>query len=350
MNRLWKAGLLLVAVVAIAGCKDQPAANTPTTAGGGGNKPSGGTKKYKIVYIPKNTGNPYFDVIISGFKKAGDELGYEFTSVAPAQGDATSQIPFIKQQVQQGVDAIAISPNSPDAVKPALKEAMAKGIKVVTINSDMPGHEDGRDAVVLPMDFTITGKSQIELMSELIGNKGDIAILSATTDAPDQNTWIADMKEALKDPKYKDMKLVEIAYGNDDAQKSLTETQGLITKYPNLRGIISPTTVGVAAAAQAVETAGAASRVQVTGLGLPNLMRRFVLNDTVKKFALWNPEEEGYLAGYLIDGMVKGTIKPASGVTFKAGKLGERKIGDKNVVITGPPVVFDKTNIKQYDF
>jgi len=304
----------------------------------------------KLVYIPKNTGNPYFDSIIKGFEKASAELGYEFTTVGPATADATSQIPFIKTQIQRGVNVIAISPNSPDALNQVFKEAMGKGIKVVIVNSDIPGSEDYRDAAILPMDFNITGKSQVELMGSLIDYKGKIAILSATTDAPDQNFWIEGMKETLKDPKYKDMELVEVAYGNDDPQKSLTETEALLTKYPDLRGIISPTTVGVAAAAQAVETAKRAPQVQVTGLGTPNQMRRFIENGTVTAFALWSPFDEGYLAGYFCTQLAKGEIESKEGVKFEVPGLGEREIGTNRVIITGPPTVFNKDNIGNFDF
>ena len=62
------------------------------------------------------------------------------------------------------------------------------------------------------------------------------------------------MKDELKKPKYKDIKLVKVAYGDDDDQKSFQETQGLIQAYPNLKGIISPTTVGISAAARFLST------------------------------------------------------------------------------------------------
>lgn len=323
-----------------------PTSNSTTTSSN--SSTSGG--KPSIVYIPKNTGNAYFDPVIEGFKKASEEKGFDFTTVAPANASASSQIPFIKEQIQRGVKAIAISPNSPDALKPVLKDAMSKGVKVVTVDADLDGNEDARDAAVLPIDFSLIGSSQIDLMSTLIGGKGDIAILSATTDAPNQNTWIAGMKETLKNPKYAGMKLVEVAYGDDEAQKSQRETEALLTKYPNLKGIISPTTVGVAAAAQALETAQAANRVQLTGLGMPNKMRRFVKNGTVQKFALWDPANMGYAAGYLLSGLLDGSIKPTSGDTFKAGNLGTLKFGAKNVVTAGKPLVFDSKNIEQYKF
>jgi rhamnose transport system substrate-binding protein len=307
-----------------------------------------GAKTFRIVYIPKNTGNPYFDSIINGFKKAGEELGYEFTTVAPSTAEGTGQIPFIKEQVQRGVDAIAISPNDPDAVVPALKQAMDKKVRVVCVNSDM--NIEGREIAVLPMDFNITGSSQVELLGSLINYEGEIAIVSATTTAPDQNFWIEGMKEALKDPKYAKMKLVKIAYGDDDPQKSYTEAQALLTAFPNLRGIISPTTVGVAASAQAVETAKVSDKVEVVGLGTPNQMRRFLKNNTIRKFALWSPYNEGYLSGYMIYGMLTGQVKPEVGGKFNVANLGEREFLKDNVVITGPPTVFDAKNIDDFNF
>jgi rhamnose transport system substrate-binding protein len=162
----------------------------------------------------------------------------------------------------------------------------------------------------------------------------------------------------LKDPKYAKMQLVAVVYGNDDPQKSLTECEGLLSKYPDLRGIISPTTVGVAASAQCVESAGVypggknakGAGLEVTGLGTPNQMRRFVQSGVVKKFALWSPYDEGYLAAYLGVGMAKGTIKPAKDVSFDVPNLGKHQFADLNVVITGPPTVFDKNNIDKFDF
>ncbi len=70
----------------------------------------------KIVYIGKNTGNPYFDSITGGFEDACKAIGCEFEFVAPATAEATSQIPFIEAQIQRGVNVIGIAPNSPDAL------------------------------------------------------------------------------------------------------------------------------------------------------------------------------------------------------------------------------------------
>lgn len=304
----------------------------------------------KMVYIPKNTGNPYFDPLIAGFKKAAQDAGDRFESVAPATADPTSQLPLIKAQVQRRVKVLAISPNSPEALNLAFKHAMQRGVIVICVDSDLTGNEQYRTVGVLTADPEEVGRGQIELLGSLIGYKGQFAILSSTTDAPNQNMWIGYMKDALKDPKYKNMQLVETVYGNDEPQKSLTEAEALLTKYPNLRGIISPTTVGIAACAQAVETAHKAPQVQVTGLGTPNQMRRFIKNGTVKSFALWSPYDEGFLAGYIGSQIAAGKLKPAPGVKFDVPTLGEHEFRKNNVVITGPPLIFTKANIDQYHF
>ncbi|MBC7784682.1 MAG: substrate-binding domain-containing protein [Burkholderiales bacterium] len=312
---------------------------------------STGSGKPKLVYIAKNTGNPYFDPLIQGFKDAAAEQGCEVVTVAPATADATSQLPLIEDQIQQGVGAIALSPNSTEALNRVLDEAMAKGIAVITVDSDLTNNEKSRTVAVKTADPQSVGEGQIELLGSLIGYSGKFAILSATTDAPNQNEWIGIMKKTLEtNPKYKNMQLVETAYGNDEPQKSLTEAEALLTKYPDLKGIVAPTTVGVAAAAQAVETAKKADTVFVTGLGTPNQMRRFIQNGTVKAFALWSPYDEGYLAGQVAAQLAKKSLTIKSGTKIQAGKLGEREVREKSVIITGPPTVFTKENIDQFHF
>ncbi len=306
----------------------------------------------KIVYIGKNTGNPYFDSITGGFEDGCKALGCEFEFVAPATAEATSQIPFIEAQIQRGVNVIGIAPNSPDALNQVLDSAREKGILVLTVNGDLVGNESHRDATILPVDFTKTGPNQVELLGSMIDYKGEIAILSATTEAPDQNTWIKAMNETLaNDPKYKDMKLVATVYGDDQPEKSTTEMESLLANYPNLRGVIAPTTVGIAAAAQVVQQRGIADKVVVTGLGLPSEMRDFIKDGTVKAFQLWSPYNEGWLAVHFAKGVIDGTIKNEVGSTFEVPNLGTITINDKNSMNTQAELTtFDASNIDDFNF
>ncbi len=305
-----------------------------------------------IVYIPKNTGNPYFDSLEAGFRDACATLGCEFTTAAPATAEATSQIPFITAQTQRGVDVITISPNSPDALNQVFDRARERGVLVLAVNGDITGSEAHRDAAILPVDFTKTGPGQVELLGSMIGYEGEIAILSATTDAPDQNAWIADMVETLEsDPKYANMTLVATVYGDDDPQKSTTEAEALLQSHPNLRGIISPTTVGVAAAAQVIQSAGKAETVKLTGLGTPNQMRPFIKDGTVQAMQLWSPYNEGWLAAHFAVGVKNGTIANEVGTSFEVPNLGTITIGENNVMNTQAELTtFDASNIDDFNF
>jgi rhamnose transport system substrate-binding protein len=192
---------------------------------------------------------------------------------------------------------------------------------------------------------------QTKLISDQIGGSGEIAILSATANATNQNEWIKFMEEDLaSNPAYKDIKLVAKVYGDDDDTKSFQEAQGLLQAHPNLKGIISPTTVGIAATARYLSTSAYKGKVALTGLGLPNEMRPFVKDGTVKEFALWDPAQLGYVAAFAGKALVEGKITGAPGDTFTAGKLGDRTVEEGGLVIVGPPTVFNAENIDQYDF
>ena len=217
---------------------------------------------------------------------------------------ASSQIPIINSTVQQKPNAIIIAGNDPNAVAPALKQAAQRGIKVVGMDSDVA--PDARSVFVNQVTTKLVGENQVESIAKQIGNKGQIAILSATANATNQNAWIKVMKDTLKQPKYKDMKLVKVAYGDDDDQKSFQQMQGLIQAYPNLKGVISPTTVGVAAAARYLSKSPEKGKVKLTGLGFPNQMRKFVDDGTVDEFQLWVPKDVGYLAGQAAAALVVG--------------------------------------------
>ncbi|WP_219462296.1 rhamnose ABC transporter substrate-binding protein [Nonomuraea rhizosphaerae] len=302
----------------------------------------------KIAFLPKQINNPYETIVDNAGIEAAKEYGGEAKEVGPSDASASSQISYINTLTQQGHDAILIAANDANAVCGPLQQARDKGIKIVSYDSD--ASPECRDLFINQASSEEVGRSQVKLLAGMIGNKGEIAILSATANATNQNTWIEFMKDELGKPEYKDMKLVKVAYGDDDDQKSFTQTQGLLQAYPNLKGIISPTTVGVSAAARYISGSKYKGKVTLTGLGTPNQMRQFVKDKTVEKFALWNPKDLGYLASYAAAALVSGQITGAEGETFKAGKLGERTIGKQGEVILGPPFTFDAANIDQFDF
>ncbi|MGW7220457.1 rhamnose ABC transporter substrate-binding protein [Streptomyces sp. NPDC054826] len=306
-------------------------------------------KGLTVGFLPKQVNNPYFTTADRGGEKALKELGSAYKEVGPSSAtDTAGQVSYVNTLTQQQVDAMAVSAQDPGALCTALKQAMKNGIKVVTYDSDTT--PDCRNAFVSQASAEDLGRTEVQLLAEQIGYKGEFAILSAAQTATNQNTWIEFMKDELKDPKYKDMKLVKVAYGNDDAQQSFQQTQGLLQEYPDLKGIISPTTVGIKAAAQYLSGSKYKGRVKLTGLGTPNDMRKYVKNGTVEAFELWDPAKLGELAARTAVALASGRITGKEGETFEAGPMGEYTIGKDGVISLGKPTVFDAGNIDDFDF
>ncbi|WP_045234417.1 rhamnose ABC transporter substrate-binding protein [Deinococcus pimensis] len=305
-------------------------------------------KGLKIAFLPKQVNNPYFTTAWKGGQSALKEIAAVGKQVGPSDAGASSQVSYINTLLSQRQNVIVLSASDQNALVPYLKRAMQQGVKVVTYDSDVAA--GGRNVFVSQASTDTIARDEVKLIAKQIGGEGEIAILSATPNATNQNAWIAIMQDELKKPEYAKIKLVKIAYGNDDDQKSFQETQGLLQAYPNLKGIISPTTVGISAAARYLSTSPYKGKVQLTGLGTPNQMRQFVKDGTVQAFALWNPEDLGYLAAYTAGALASGQISGKEGEKFRAGKLGERTIGKGGVVTLGPLTVFDKSNIDKFNF
>jgi len=306
-----------------------------------------------FTLIPKFVGIAVFAEADSGAQEAAAELKssgkYQF--VGPDKADVQAQIGFIQSATTQGVNVIGIDANDASALNPALKAAMAKNIKVVAWDS--PPSPDGRNVFIAQVDFSTAGQVMADMALDILPNGGNFAVLSATADAANQNAWIASLKDALKNnPKYAKLTLLDVVYGNDDTAKSTTEAQGLVDKYPNLQLIMAPTTVGIAAAAKAMQDANLCDKVKVSGLGLPSEMVAFTKNGCSPEFALWSFKNLGYLTYYTGYAMATGAIKGVDGESFTAGRMGNytiHKQADGGLqILMGPFTVFNKANIDQY--
>ncbi|MDY0290495.1 MAG: rhamnose ABC transporter substrate-binding protein [Sphaerochaeta sp.] len=312
-----------------------------------GTKEDASAKGKEIVILGKSMGNGFFDACFKGSEEAAAEIGgIKTTYMAPPQATAEGQIEIIETLIAQRVDGIAISANDADALISVAKKAMAAGIKVISFDSGI--NAGGRMVDLLPSNAELIGRQQIQLAAELTNYTGEVAVLSASAQATNQNLWIDWMKKEITDAKYSKMKLVEVVYGDDAPDKSYREAVSLMKKYPKLKAIICPTTVGLLATAQAVKDAGKVGVVEVTGLGLPSEMKGYILDDTCRQMALWNPIDLGYTSTYILNALIEGTTKANVGDVIPAGRMKSVKVVDNGLIYMSTPYVFNKGNIEQY--
>jgi rhamnose transport system substrate-binding protein len=308
-----------------------------------------------LVLLPKFLGILVFDQANQGAEEAHAELQnpgtLEFLGPTP-ENSVAGQIDIVTTAATQEMDGIMISNNAGDQIAPAAQAARDAGLAVVTWDSPIPSAE-GEQVFVAQVDFDETGQVMADMARSILGDDGgQFAVLSASPDAANQNAWIAAMQEALADPTYANLELVDIVYGNDQSEDSYNQALALVDKYPDLELIMAPTTVGIAAAAKAMQDEGLCDTVKVSGLGLPAEMVSYTLNGCAPEFALWSFVDLGYLTYHVSYLLATGEIEAAEGVTFDAGRMGTYTIEkdptrDEGLrVLMGPFTIYDETNVE----
>ena len=300
----------------------------------------------RIALVVKSLGNGFFDAANKGAQEAAAELGdVEVIYTGPTAATAEAQIEVINSLIAQQVDAIAISANDPDALVPALQKAMERGIKVISWDSGVA--PEGRQLHLNPSETALIGETIIKLAADYLPDGGDVAILSASSTATNQNAWIEAAKAALPE-KFPNINLVSVVYGDDDSVKSTDEAKGLIASYPDLKAIIAPTTVGVVAAAQVVTDQGLIGKVNVTGLALPSEFKQFIDNGASQAVALWNPIDLGYSAVQIAYQLATKKAEAKPGATISIGRVGSITLDDTNSAAMAAPFEFNKSNIEEF--
>ena len=312
-------------------------------------------KEEKEVYavIMKAAGNPYNELTAEGFREEIEKAGASCIVEYPDTISAESQIKLIQDLIKQRVDAIAIAANDMNALEGSLKEAMAAGIKVSTLDSNT--NKESRMVFVNQISAKDAGESLVEAVYDISEGEGQWAILSTTSQATNQNQWVDAMKETLEDDKYTNLRLVDIVYGDDEEESSAEKTRLLLNDYPDLKVICAPTIVGLQTAAKVIRNEFPNRTVKVTGFGLPSHMEAYI--DGSEEAAcpymyLWNPRDVGRLSAYVSMALVEGSIKGDRGETFAAGDMGDFVVESCHdggtEVIVGEPLRFDADNIEEW--
>ena len=324
------------------------AAAKPYDGGQPTGAPDRAGKPLTVVDVPKLIGIGYFNATSKGMQDAAKELGnVTVTTDGPTKANIDEQITFIDNYVTRGVDGILFAANDPVAIAPVLKKALEKGINVV--GYDANSTPDARQWFVNQAEFNGIGKALVDQMAAEIGQDGAFAIVTSTFTTPNQARWIAEM-QAYQEACYPNMKWLETVEAQEDNILSFNQASTLINKYGDeLKGIFGMTSVATPASAEAVTQAGQCGKIAVVGLATPNAMKPYVEKDCVKSVVLWNPVDLGYAATYVLRAVADGKLQPGA-TDVAAGKLGNLQVVNGSEILLGPPFVFSKANIGEFDF
>ena len=396
MKKLFALLLVLVMMVAIAGCATEEAA--PSTGGEtkteakteAAKTEAAKTEAEKHVFMFKSTGNLFGDLMYRGFEEAVTSLGGVAEYVSPAETTAAAQVQLVEELINQGVSSITISANDGDAFNAIAKLAESKGVKLLSADSAI--NPAVRTSHTIPTTIDGVGRhlvyAAIMILAEVPYEEGmdmsaktneilkadtfkadpiKVGILSATTTSPVQNLWIASMEKELAmlaemypgnildANESKDDSMLDIKYGNDDPQDSVTQANAFISEDA-VDVIVAPTTVGMFAGGQQLVN-NPDSKIKLTGLGLPSEMANFMPTSAANEFdavcpymMLWNVIDLGAVSGAAAVASVAGTYDGSVGSSFDYDGTTYEAIADPDsdgaVIVVGNPFVFYQGNME----
>ena len=331
--------VLLTSILAVGGCARRTGETVSSPVTSEPKKPV-----RKIAFVMKLIGIPYTNACERGMRQAADELGINAVFLGPPTGgDTIQQIAIIENQISRGVNAIIISPNDDQAVKPVIKKALSKGIKVFTWDSDAP--ESDRIFYVAAADDVGIGVEVIDRVAEDIGGKGKVAVMTGSPNALNLNLHVEGVEKGAK--KYPNIELVSpYIYNDDDQQKAIQGAITLLQAHPDLAAFACVNSPGVPGAARALIQTGKEGKVVVWGLSLPSQNRDYIKKGIVNGLTLWDPAKLTYLTTKLVNDYLDGK-KPVDGMEVPG--IGKLRVGKDGVIIM-PGAIITKENVDEFDF
>ena len=302
------------------------------------------SKQITLAMMPKSKGNAYFISCKKGADAAARELGIKLLWDGPTDPDPARQNEIVETWITRGVDVIAVAVENREGISTALRKARAKGIKVITWDSD--AQTNARDFLINQATPEGIGFTLMDEAARALGGKGQFAIITASLTAANMNEW-QKFIEQRRAEKYPDIKMAALRPCDDLKDKAFAEATAILNANPEVKLLMAICSPAVPGASEAVKQSGRKD-VKVVGLGLPNDNKRYVREDITPSVILWNTENLGYLSVYAAIAVTKGELKPGA-TSFKAGRLGDLEIKGDNVLL-GKPFVFNKENIEQFNF
>ena len=346
--------MLMTAGLLLSACSTGSSSAAPGSAAAGsaaaGSASAGNAAGMKIFMVPKFTGLAYFEVARVGGEKAGKELGIDFQYIGSDKAEATEEIATLTNAIPQKPAALVVSAIDGNAVAPALKQARAAGIKVVTYDADAA--VDSRDLFVNQLSYELAASTMLDAALLNSPSGGLVAFISASPTSPNHTAHVKIMKQLIDtDPKYSSLKYVDtVQFAGDDATKSQELALNLMQAHPDLKVIISSSAVSAPAAEQAIINAGKGGQVFATGVALPSSVKDFIKSGNSKAFMIWDPAELGYIATIAAYQLATGKITATEGTKIDAGAAGIYVVLKDGEVQYNKPLMLTKDNIDKYDF
>lgn len=332
-----------LAALILSGCgstaKPQGAGAAAGATGG-----AGGT--IKMGFVPQLVGIPYYAGFEQGAQKAAKQFGVQFKMSGPSTANSAEQLRIFDSLVQQGYQAISISPLDPTSINSSIAAARAKGVIVTTSDADAPKSQ--RQVFVSQASDKALGYTVMDSLAQQMGGSGQYGIVSGAPDTASLDSWASFIQQRAK-TKYPKIQLVGGVRHATDSDLALKEAQNLMTAFPNIKGIVGVPSTAVPGVSQAVQNDGKTGKIAVIGYGSPKTAGPFIKSGVMKETVLWDVPELGYLTVWankqLLDGKQFQATNTVPGINHPITYDAATK-----TLLLGPPKIFDASNYAQYNY
>ena len=299
-----------------------------------------------IAYVPKVIGQPWWDYVQKNVLEWGEENGYDVIYKGGATTDAAEQVQIMTDLVNQGVDIICFSPNDPGSMEEICKQAMEKGIILISteamgmtnINYDVEAHDDAG-----------LGAFLMDQLAAQMGEEGQYITMVGSMTFESQNNW-ADGAVARQQEAYPNMELVPDARveNGSDSQVAYNLAMQLKEKYPDLKGILGTGSFDAPGVGRAIADMGLTGEMFTICVALPSEVGSLLDEGVLECVALWDPglsaKAQLNAAMILYNG---GTIE--DGTDLGIPEYSNVKIADK-VIIGQGDIAVTKDNWQSFGF
>jgi AI-2 transport system substrate-binding protein len=336
----------------------------------GGAKESAASDDVTVVFVPKLTGNAFFEAANDGAQAYAEKHGFTVKYDGSPEASVANQVTVIDNAINSGADAVVVSSVDATGLDQIMKEAMSAGVKAVTWDSDVSG--DARTVMVSQGTPDILGKMLVDMLADSIAERGKNPAKDAIkyvwhysqATVADQNSWRVAGEAYIKE-KYPNWVNVNPSnyYSEQDAEKAITIGEAILMANPDIDGIICNDSTALPGQAQAAQNLGLDKNdVSITGFAPPNSMKNYARADVLARWGLWDCQIQGALGCYLgyylatgndirvgdkIDVPDIGVVEVFPNTVLDANAY---TADDSGVVLLPERVVFTTSNMDNYNF
>jgi rhamnose transport system substrate-binding protein len=300
----------------------------------------------KIAFVPKVAGIPYFDAMNAGGLNAAQQLGAQWITRGPVTVDPAAQTAILRDLITEHVNVIAVAPNDPASLAPVIADARAKGIHVLTTDTDAAGSQ--REVFVNQATADGVGTALVDALMAKTGGAGKLAIVSCGATAANLNAWIA-VEKAYTAERYPQAQIVDTVYAGEDTATATTLTKRVLIQHPDLTGLIGQCTTAAPGVAQAVRDQQKIGQVYTVGVGTPQTMKPYLLDGSASMSVLWDVQALGYLTAWTAEQLAQGKpLGPSNNVSLELPTV--KYDATTKTILLGDPLRITQDNVDQYKY